>query len=152
MTRAHLLSVLVLGTAIAGCSEQPLLVDLDGGTGDPDAPVLPDATANDAPLGVRGLVAVCTPFRGSRRARYLFVPSIRALLPTDETIVMLGRESSVNGRIVSIFGQYDPHIPDGSVLEGATNVRVPGFGHFRLLGAPQTHRAVIDGVAQLAAT
>jgi pimeloyl-ACP methyl ester carboxylesterase len=95
---------------------------------------------------------VCTPFLGSRRARFLFVPSIRALLPTDETIVMLGRESSVNGRIVSIFGQYDPHIPDGSVLEGATNVRVPGFGHFRLLGAPETHRAVIDAVAQLAAT
>jgi hypothetical protein len=117
------------------------------------AAAAPDAaTESNAPLGIRGLVAVCTPFRGSRRARFLFVPSIRALLPTDETIVMLGRESSVNGRIVSIFGQYDPHIPDGSVLEGATNVRVPGFGHFRLLGAPQTHRAVIDAVAQLAAT
>ena len=73
-------------------------------------------------------------------------------MPTDETIVMLGRESSVNGRIVSVFGQYDPHIPDGSALDGATNVRVPAFGHFRLLGAPETHRAVIEGVELLTTT
>jgi pimeloyl-ACP methyl ester carboxylesterase len=73
-------------------------------------------------------------------------------MPGDETIVMLGRESSVNGRIVSIFGRYDPHIPDGSALEGATNVRVPGVGHFRLLEAPETHTAVIDAVALLAST
>jgi len=113
----------------------------------------PDAAGADAPaLGLRGVVAVCTPFRGSRRARFLFDPSIRALMPGDETIVMLGREASVNGRIVSIFGRYDPHIPDGSALEGATNVRVPGFGHFRLLRESQTHAAVIEAVALLAAT
>ena len=71
-------------------------------------------------------------------------------MPSDETIVSLGRETSVNGRIVSIFGRYDPHIPDGSLLEGATNVRVPAVGHFRVLGAPETHRAVLDGIAMLA--
>lgn len=113
----------------------------------------PDAaTSSHAPLGVRGVVAICTPFQGARRARLLFDPSIRALLPSDETIVMLGRESSVNGRIVSVFGAYDPHIPDGSALDGATNVQVPAFGHFRLLSSPHTHRAVIEGVALLTAT
>lgn len=99
--------------------------------------------------GLLGLVAITTPFAGSRMARLLIDPSVRALLPSDETIVMLGRASSVNARIVSVFGRYDPHIPDGSVLEGATNVRVPVPGHFRVLGAPETHRAVIDGVARL---
>lgn len=79
-------------------------------------------------------------------------PSIRAFLPDNETIVMLGRETSVNGRIVSIFGAYDPHIPDGSALEGATNMQVPAFGHFHLLGSPKTHQAVIDGIALLADT
>jgi len=113
----------------------------------------PDASGtDDSPLGLRGVVAICTPFRGSRRARLLFDPSIRALMPDNETIVMLGRESSVNGRIVSVFGRYDPHIPDGSALEGATNVRVPAFGHFRLLGASETHRAVLEGVELLTAT
>lgn len=105
-------------------------------------------SAADA-LGVRGVVAVCTPFAGARRARLFRDPSIRALLPSDETIVMLGSAASVNSRIVSVFGTYDPHVPDGSVLDGATNVRVPVAGHFRILGAPETALAVLDGIALL---
>ena len=70
-------------------------------------------------------------------------------MPSDETIVLLGRETSVNGRIVSIFGPFDPHIPDGSMLEGATNVRVPVAGHFRILGASETWKAVLDGITLL---
>ncbi|MGC5172384.1 esterase/lipase family protein [Microbacterium sp. DT81.1] len=110
----------------------------------------PDAASTDArPLGLLGLVAVCTPFKGSRLARYLVDPSVRAMLPNDETIVTLGRDSSVNGRIVSVFGGYDPHIPDGSMLEGATNVQVPAVGHFAVLAARATHLAVLDGVRML---
>jgi hypothetical protein len=104
-----------------------------------------------APLGLLGLVAICTPFRGSSLAGMFFVPSIRAFLPDDETIVMLGREESVNGSIVSIFGRFDPHIPGGSALDGATNVIVPASGHFRVLGSAQTHAAVLDGVRMLSA-
>lgn len=116
-----------------------------------------EAAASAAPttggpaMGIVGLVAVATPFGGARRARLLFDPSIRAFLPGDETVVMLGRETSVNGRIVSIFGPYDPHIPEGSALDGATNVVVPAQGHFRVLASPKTHAAVIEGIALLAA-
>ena len=104
-----------------------------------------------APMGLLGLVAVATPFGGARRARLFIDPSIRAFLPGDDTIVMLGRETSINGRIVSVFGPYDAHIPEGSALEGATNVAVPTPGHFRVLGSPRTHQAVVDGVRLLAA-
>jgi hypothetical protein len=115
-----------------------------------DAPAPPEAGApSQAPLGLLGLVAVCTPFHGSPLAGLFFVPSIRAFLPDDETIVMLGNEQSVNGRIVSVFGRFDPHIPDGSALDGATNVLVPASGHFRVLGSRRTHEAVIDGVRML---
>ena len=62
---------------------------------------------------------------------------------------MLGRETSVNGRIVSVFGPYDPHIPEGSALEGATNIAVPTPGHFRVLASPKTHTAVLDGIRLL---
>ena len=100
---------------------------------------------------LRGLVAVCTPFAGAGGPGSSRDPSIRALLPSDETIVMLGSAASVNGRIVSVFGTFDPHVPDGSALDGATNVRVPVAGHFRVLGAPETpargarrHRADLD--------
>jgi len=121
--------------------------------GDPaDAAAAATAPADDSsgrPLGLLGLVAVCTPFHGSPLAALFFVPSIRAFLPDDETIVMLGNEESVNGRIVSVFGHFDPHIPDGSALSGATNVLVPASGHFRVLGSRHTHAAVIDGVRML---
>jgi hypothetical protein len=123
--------------------------------GDPaDAAASARASAGDSsgrPLGVLGLVAVCTPFHGSPLAGLFFVPSIRAFLPDDETIVMLGNDESVNGRIVSVFGRFDPHIPDGSALDGATNVIVPASGHFRVLGSPRTHAAVIDAVRMLSA-
>ncbi len=131
---------------------------IEGATGgDPaDAAASAPAPAEDdastgTPLGVLGLVAVCTPFHGSHLAGLFIVPSIRAFLPDDDTIVMLGREDSVNGRIVSIFGRFDPHIPDGSALDGATNVIVPAAGHFRVLGSRATHEAVLDGVALLSA-
>jgi len=123
--------------------------------GDPaDAAAHATAPAGDGsvpprPLGLLGLVAVCTPFHGSPLAGLFVVPSIRAFLPDDETIVMLGRDESVNGRIVSVFGRFDPHIPDGSSLDGATNLIVPSSGHFRVLGSPQTHTAVRDGIRML---
>lgn len=105
--------------------------------------------AEPAQRGLLGLVAIATPFAGSRLARLLIDPSVRALLPSDETIVMLGRASSVNACIVSVFGRFDPHIPDGSMLDGATNIRVPVPGHFRILGAAETHRAVLEGIERL---
>lgn len=108
-----------------------------------------DGAAPTRPLGLLGLVAVCTPFRGSPLAGLFVVPSIRAFLPDDETIVMLGRDASVNGRIVSVFGRFDPHIPGGSSLDGATNVIVPASGHFRVLSSPHTYAAVLDGVRLL---
>ncbi len=101
-------------------------------------------------LGVRGLVAICTPFAGSRYAKYVLGQTLRAFSPTNDTIVLLGRDSSVNSQIVSIFGPFDPHVPDGSVLVGATNVQVPVSGHFRILHAQETIEATTDAVRLLA--
>ena len=50
---------------------------------------------------------------------------------------------------MSVFGTFDPHVPDGSALDGAINVRVPVAGHFRVLDAPETLQAVRDGIAML---
>jgi len=100
--------------------------------------------------GLIGLVAVCTPFAGSRLAGLFLDPRIRDFSPRNRTIVQLGGSHGVNGDIVSIFGPFDPHIPEGSALAGATNVEVPVAGHFRPLGAASTHRAVVEGIALLA--
>ena len=86
---------------------------------------------------VRSMLAVATPFGGSRYARLMPSPTLRIFSPADATIVALGREAAVNSRIVSVYGRFDPHIPEGSELPGAKNVRLETGGHFRILAHPR---------------
>ncbi|RZT59443.1 esterase/lipase family protein [Leucobacter luti] len=86
---------------------------------------------------VRNMVAIATPFGGSRYARYFRGPTLRAFAPEDETLSRLGRETAVNSRITSVYPRFDPHIPEQSELPGARNVCVDTGGHFRILGHPR---------------
>ena len=54
----------------------------------------------------------------------------------------------MNDRIVSIFGEFDPHIPEGSALPGATNITLPTGGHFRILSDPATLKFVLEAVSR----
>lgn len=89
------------------------------------------------------LVAVATPFGGSTLAPLVPSRTVRALGPAAATIVTLAANLEVNARITSIFGDYDPHIPEGSTLIGATNVEIPIVGHFRLLSDRRVVAAVV---------
>lgn len=97
--------------------------------------------------GIRGMVAVASPFGGSLYGRFMLLPSLRAFSPTAAGIVALARESAPNRRIVSVYGMFDPHIPGGSELAGARNVRLDTGGHFRVLAHPR----VLGEIERLAA-
>nr|WP_254773575.1 alpha/beta hydrolase [Plantibacter sp. MMLR14_011] len=86
---------------------------------------------------ISGMLAVAAPFAGSRYARLMLLPSLRIFTPDDPTILALSREATVNPRIVSVYGRFDPHIPGGSRLEGAKNVELDTGGHFRILAHPR---------------
>ncbi|MFS0893729.1 esterase/lipase family protein [Microbacterium sp. 179-I 3D3 NHS] len=86
---------------------------------------------------VRGMLAVATPFGGSRYARLIPLPTLHAFAPEDPSIVSLARQLEVNARIVSVYADFDPHIPEGSELAGAKNVRLDTGGHFRILAHPR---------------
>ena len=87
---------------------------------------------------VRGMLAVATPFGGSSYARLMVLaPTLRIFSPRDATIRALARETAVNAKIVSVYGRFDPHIPEGSELAGAKNVRLETGGHFRILAHPR---------------
>jgi len=86
---------------------------------------------------VRAMLAVATPFRGSRYARRIPSRTLRAFSPEDPGIVALSRSVDANARIVSIYAGFDPHIPEGSELPGAKNVRLDTGGHFRILADPR---------------
>jgi triacylglycerol lipase len=104
------------------------------------------AMLDDADGRIDRLVAVATPFSGSRMARLTLVPALRAFRPTHPDIRRLVAERDVNARITSIFPAFDPHIPEGSALEGATNVRLEVVGHFRVLEDPAAIDAVLAAV------
>ena len=94
------------------------------------------------------LIAVSTPFSGSRYARYMLMPSLRAFAGSNPHLAALAADERLNNRVVSIFGRFDPHIPEGSVLPGAENVLIDTGGHFRILSHPDTHRQVLAAAAR----
>ncbi|WP_454295781.1 esterase/lipase family protein [Salana multivorans] len=96
---------------------------------------------------VRGMVAINTPFAGSSHARWFPGRSVRALSDRDHHLLRLSDRRDVNRRIVSIYPAFDPHVPGGSFLEGARNVRVDVVGHFRIIEHPEVRQAALDAVA-----
>ena len=86
---------------------------------------------------VRSMLAVATPFGGSRYADLMLAPTLRIFSPKDATILALAEQLDVNSRIVSVYSSFDPHIPEGSELPGATNIRLDDGGHFRILANPR---------------
>lgn len=96
---------------------------------------------------ISGMVAVCSPFSGSRYAAFMLLPSLRAFSPRNAVTVQLSREERVNERITSVYGIFDPHIPEGSVLPGARNIRLDTAGHFRILAHEDTIRTILDAAA-----
>ena len=105
------------------------------------------AMLEDADGRIDRLVAVATPFSGSRMADLMVVPALRAFRPAHPVIRRLVGERAVNARITSIYPAFDPHIPEGSALDGGTNVQLDVVGHFRILEAPATIAAVLAAVA-----
>lgn len=101
----------------------------------------------DAEQRIRGMIAIATPFGGSRYASLLPGRTLRAFRPNDATLQQLAAARDPNARIVSVYATFDPHIPGGSELEGAVNVRVETGGHFRILAHPRTREIVREVAA-----
>ena len=83
------------------------------------------------------MVAIASPFSGSARAKYVPVRTIRPFLPGDSLLSSLAANLELNSRITSVYTEADHVIPNGSELEGATNIVIPLVGHFRLLSDPR---------------
>lgn len=95
---------------------------------------------------IRAMVAINTPFAGSVYARFVPLRAVRAFVPTDATLRALAAEQDVNRRITSVHSRWDPHIPAGSMLEGATNIELATPGHFRVLADHRLEEVVVGAV------
>ena len=98
---------------------------------------------------IRQLIAIASPFSGSSMARLVPVRGLREFLPDDAVLHRLAETTEVNDRITSIYPSFDPHIPEGSWLDGARNIELPTVGHFRILLQPQLLDAVRAEVDRL---
>lgn len=98
-----------------------------------------------------GMVAIATPFTGSRWARYMVSRALRSFDPRDPVLLALAGELLVNERITAVYPRFDPHIPETGRLPGARNVELPLSGHFRPLGHPLLVDTVVREVARVEA-
>jgi hypothetical protein len=101
---------------------------------------------DDTEQRIDRMVAVATPFSGSRLATIAPNPALRAFRPRNPLIRSLGEERAVNARITSVYPVIDPHIPEGSRLDGARNVMVRVGGHFAPISHPRGVEAVVAEV------
>ena len=99
---------------------------------------------------VKGLVAIATPFSGSRIAHLIPHHSFKELRVDSEIIRELNGHSAVNGQIVSIMPEFDNHVLEGSYLDGALdNIVVPIHGHHKILFDGNVQGMVLKSIERL---
>lgn len=106
-------------------------------------------TRPEAAARVRGIVAIATPFEGSRYATWFPSRTIRRLSPRDPGLRALAEDVDANVRIVALRPRVDPHVPRSAGspgLAGAVEVELPLVGHFKPLGEELLHEAVVRAV------
>lgn len=95
---------------------------------------------------IKSMITIATPFTGSVYAYLAPTKSLRIFLPHSPILMSLRENKKVNKKIVSIYGQFDPHIPKGSYLDDARNIRVTASGHFRILNDAQVHSSILESL------
>ena len=96
---------------------------------------------------IKGMIALNTPFSGSRYAYLIPKKSIRIFLPKSPILSQLASNTEVNRYIISIYGLFDPHVPKGSHLQGAKNIQLRTRGHFRVMNNSVVHSTILKELA-----
>lgn len=101
---------------------------------------------------ILGLVAIATPFAGSRLAHPLLGRTLSEFASGHETITELQANQEVNARIISILPRFDPLIPGDRGLGGAQETVLKSSGHFKVLADQEAIDAVLAGLDFLQST
>ena len=92
----------------------------------------------------KGMIAINTPFGGSKIARFFPLTRLKMFSPKASLIMLISRDKKVNARIVSVYSQFDQHVLGGSYLEKAVNVKVSARGHFKPIGSREVKDIVVN--------
>ncbi len=96
---------------------------------------------------IKGLVAIATPFSGSKIVYHLNGKYFKELSPESKMVQDLNKNKEINSKIVSIMPVFDNHVwhEKGSFIEGAKNITVTTKGHHKIL----FDKNVIDKIIEL---
>ena len=102
-------------------------------------------------MRVINLIAVASPFRGSKIARGMPVRALRELAPGGHILEKQNIQTGVNQKIISIYGSFDNHIwpGDSSHLENAENIQVTIYGHHKILANKKVRKIILDKVEKI---
>ncbi|MFH0890876.1 MAG: hypothetical protein V1856_02500 [Candidatus Liptonbacteria bacterium] len=93
---------------------------------------------------VRAVIAIATPFYGSKMARLALSRAYQEITPESKIIRELALHKSINRKIYSIIPIYDNLLPQhSSYLPGAHNLIVYSRGHHTILFEPKTIRLIL---------
>ena len=100
---------------------------------------------------IKKLITVATPFAGSQIVHFVPFKPHKELHPTSSGIKELQDQTTVNHKIVSIYGIFDNHVwPLTSChLEGAKNIEVPIAGHHSLLSEEKVKEIILKEVSDV---
>lgn len=95
---------------------------------------------------VKGLIAIATPFSGSRLANQIPGKAHKELAPESKVIQELNFHKEVNSKIISIMPEFDNHVwhGKGSNLSGAINIKVPTKGHHKIVFDKKVIKKIIE--------
>jgi len=100
---------------------------------------------------ISGLIAIATPFSGSKAGHLVPHKAFWELTPKSNIIEDLKLHGETNKKIISILPIFDNHIwaQEGSWLEGAENVRVNVSGHHKVLFSKEVAEKVFEAIQKL---
>ncbi len=98
---------------------------------------------------VKGVIAIATPFSGSSLAGLIKHRSFKELSPGSKLIQDLNLHTTINNRIISIYPSFDNHIPEGSILANAENIKVNVKGHHKILFDKKAQEIVMEEIDKL---
>ena len=95
---------------------------------------------------VKGLIAIATPFSGSKLANQIPGRAHKELAPESKVIGELNSHKEYNFKIISIMPEFDNHVwhEKGSFLQGALNIKVPIKGHHKIVFDKDVIKKIIE--------
>jgi triacylglycerol lipase len=100
---------------------------------------------------IKKVIAVATPFHGSRLAEFIPAKAYKELGSESPMIEKLNSQTAVNGQIISIFGTFDNHVwpTESCKLEGAKNIQVDVYGHHKILFDERVGKIILEEIKKV---